>query len=115
MKVLFETLDMSVTMAALGRCHVLPHLLVVGAGNSHDQGPVGSYRRPSGERGGDGGSISGEIGPPPPPHVSMTPPGLTGSDSYRLKEMEEEDCCPACSREALPQGWQIVGTVHGAA
>jgi hypothetical protein len=40
---------------------------------------------------------------------------MTGSDLYRLKEMEEEDCCPTRSREALPQRWQIVGTVYGAA
>ena len=94
---------------------MLSHLLVVGARNSHDQGPTGSCRRPSGERGGGGGSISGEIGPPPPPHVSLTPPGLAGFDSDRLKELEEEDYCLAGSREALPQGWQIVGIVHGAA
>ena len=72
---------------------MLLHLLVMGVGNSHDQDPAGSYRRSSGERGGSGGgSISEEIGSPPPPHVSLTPPGLTGSDSERLKEMEEEDC-----------------------
>ena len=94
---------------------MLPHLLVVGAGNSLDQGPARSYRRPSEERGGGGGSNSGEIGPPPPPHVSLTPPGLTGYVSDRLKEMEEEDCCLARSREALPQRWQIVDTVYGAA
>jgi len=82
---------------------------------SYDQGPAGSCRRPSGERGGGGGSISGEIGSPPPPQVSLTPPGLTGSDLDRLKEMEEENGCLASSREAFPQGWQIVGTVHGAA
>ena len=82
---------------------MLPHLLVVGAGNSHKQGPAGSCSRPSGERGGGGDSISGEIGPPPPPHVSLTPPGLTGSDSDRLKETEEKDRCLACSREELPQ------------
>ena len=93
---------------------MLPHLLVVGAGHSHDQGPAGSCKRPSGERGGGGDSIGGEIGPLPPPQVSLTPPGLRGSDSDRLKEMEEEDCCPARSQEALPQRWQIVGTVYGA-
>jgi len=80
---------------------MLPHLLVVGAGYSHDHGPTGSCKRPSGERG--GGSISGEIGPPPPPHVSLTPPGLTGSILDRLKKMEKEDCCLVSSREELPQ------------
>ena len=76
------------------------------------QGPAGGL---SGERGGGGGSIIGESGPPPPPQVSLTPPGLTGSDLDRLKEIEEEDCCLASIREAMPQGWHIVGTVHGAA
>jgi hypothetical protein len=83
---------------------MLPHLLVVDARNSLDQGPAGSCRRPSGERGAVGGPISGEIGPPPPPLVSLTPPGLTGYDLDKLKETEEEDSCLACSREELPQG-----------
>jgi hypothetical protein len=82
---------------------MLPRLLVmVGAGNSDDQDPDGSCRRPSGERGGGGGPISGDSGPPPPPHVSLIPPGLMGSDSYRLKEPAKEECCPIGSREALP-------------
>ncbi len=83
---------------------MLPHLLVVGARNSHDHGPAGSCRRPSEDRGGGGGSISGEVGPPLPLQVSLTPSGVTGSHSEKLKETEEEDCCLACSREELPQG-----------
>jgi hypothetical protein len=83
-------------------------LLVVGARNFDDQGPAGSCRRLSGERGGGGGPIGGEIYPPPPSHVSLTPPGVTGYDSERLKEMEEEVCCLTSSREALPHGWRIV-------
>ncbi len=71
---------------------MLPHLLVVGARNSHDQDPARSCMRPSGERSGGGGSVSGDIGPPPPPRVSLTPPGLTVSDLDMLKEMKEEDC-----------------------
>jgi hypothetical protein len=103
------------TRFSRGRCKMLPHLLVVGAGNSHDQDPAGSCKRPTGERGGGRRSISGEIGPPPPPQVSLTPPGLTGSDLDRLKEMEEENCCLDSSLEELPRGWHIVGTLHGAA
>ncbi len=38
----------------------------------------------------------------------LTPPGLTGFDSDRLKEMEEKDCYVTDSRKALPQEWQIV-------
>jgi len=81
---------------------MLPHLFVVGAGNSDNQGQAGSCRRLSGERGGGGGPNSGEIGPPPPSHVFLTPPGLPGYDSDRLKEMEEEVYCLTSSREALP-------------
>jgi len=90
------------------RCHMLPHLLLVGALNSSDQDPAGSCRRLSEERGGGGGPISREIRPPLPPHVSFTPPDLTGSDSDRLKDVEEEDCCPIGSRDALSYGRQIV-------
>jgi len=49
--------------AACGSCQMLPHLLVVGAGNSDDPDPVGSGKRPSGDHGG-GGQIGEEIGPP---------------------------------------------------
>ena len=69
---------------------MLPNLLVVGARISYDQAPVGSCRRLNGERGGGGCPISGEIGPPPPAHVYLTPPGLASSDSDRSKEMEEK-------------------------
>ena len=87
---------------------MLPHLPVVGAGKSDDQGPAGSCRGLSGERVGGGGPISGEMRPPPLSQVSLTPPGMTGYDSNRLKEMEEEVCYLIASREALPHGWQIV-------
>jgi hypothetical protein len=73
---------------------MLPHLLLVGTRNSNDQGPVGPCMRPSGERGDGSGPINGEIGPPPPPQVSLTPPGMTSFDSYMLKDLEEEDRCP---------------------
>jgi len=80
---------------------MLPHLLVVGAGDSDDHG---SCMRRSGKRGGRGGPISEDIGPPPPSHVPLTSLGLTGSDSDKLKEMEEEDCYLTGSWEALPHG-----------
>ena len=49
---------------------MLPHLLVVGDGNSDEPDPAGSGKRPSGEhRGGGGGQIGVEIGPPPLPPV----------------------------------------------
>ncbi len=95
------------TTIARGRYKMLPHLLVVGVRNSDDQGPDGSCKRLSGERGGGGGPISGEIGPSPPSHGSLTPPGLTSFNLGRLKEMEE-DCYTISSREALPCGWHIV-------
>ena len=63
---------------------------------------LGPSRRPSEERGGGSGSIGGEIGPPSPSHVSRTPYGLTGFDSYRGQKMEVEVNCHACSKEALP-------------
>jgi len=51
---------------------MLPHLLVVGAGNSGDLDPAGSGRGPSGEQGGGGGGqIGEEIKPPPLPPVSF--------------------------------------------
>jgi hypothetical protein len=81
---------------------MLPHLLVVGAGNSDDHGPAGACKRLSGERSGGGGPISGQIGTPLPSHLSLTPPGLKSYDSERLQEMEEADYCPMDSREALP-------------
>ena len=87
---------------------MLPHLLVVGVGNAEEQSPAGSCMRLSEERGGGGGLFSIEFGPPPPSQVSLTPPGLTGSDSDRLMEMKEEDCYLIGSREALPSGGQIV-------
>ena len=53
------------TGAARGRCLMLPHLLVVGAGNCEDPDPVGSGRMPSGQHSGDGGcQIGEEIGRP---------------------------------------------------
>jgi hypothetical protein len=48
---------------------MLPHLLVVGARNSDDQGPA--EKGLSGEHGDGGGPINGEIGPPPPSQVSL--------------------------------------------
>jgi len=48
-------------------CQMLPHLLVVGVGNSDDPDLAGSGKKPSGEHGGGGGcQIGEEIGPPPP-------------------------------------------------
>jgi hypothetical protein len=70
---------------------MLFHLLVVGAINSNDQGPVGPCKRLNGERGDGGGPIGGEIGPPPPSQVSLTPLGLTSTKSQRLKELEEAE------------------------
>ncbi len=81
---------------------MLPHLLVVGDGNSNDQGPVGPCTRTSGERGGGGGPTGGEIGPPLPSHVSLTSPGLTGTNSERLTELEEVERYPIGSHEAMP-------------
>ena len=97
------------------KCQMLPHLLAVGARNSEDRGPTRSCKGLSGERGGGGGPISKGSGSRRRHGCLRTPPGLTGSNSDKLKEMEGEGCCLACSRKALPQGWQIVGTVHGAA
>ena len=58
--------------AARGSCKMLPHLLVVGGGNSDELDPVGSGRRPSGKHGGGGGGqIGEEIGPPPLPPFSF--------------------------------------------
>ncbi len=73
---------------------MIPRLLVT----PMTKGLVEPCKRLSGERGGGSGMISREIGTPPPSHVSLTPPGLTGYDSKRLKEMEEEDSCPMGSR-----------------
>jgi hypothetical protein len=101
------------TMNARGRWQMLPQLLLVGAGNSDDHGPAGSCRRLSGERGGAGGPISGEVGSLPPSHVALTPPGLTGSDLDRMKETKEEECGPMGSRKALPYGWRILYAIHG--
>ena len=47
------------TGAARGRCQMLPHLLVVGAGNSGDPGPAGRGRRLSGEHSGGCAARSG--------------------------------------------------------
>jgi hypothetical protein len=56
------------TGAARGRCQMLPHLLVVGARNSHDPGPAGRGRRLSGEHSGGSGRLIGEeIGMPSSP------------------------------------------------
>ena len=76
---------------------MLPHLLVMGTRNFYDQGPGGPCRRPSGERGGGDGPIGGEIGPLPSSKLSMTPPGLTGTNSERSKKLEEVESCPICS------------------
>ena len=57
------------TGAARGRCPMLPHLLVVGVGNSRDPGSDERGWRLSGEHSGGGGSpIGEEIGMPSPPH-----------------------------------------------
>ena len=51
------------TGAARERCEMLPHLLVVGAGNSRDPaGPAGRGRRLSGERSVGGGRPIGDAG-----------------------------------------------------
>jgi hypothetical protein len=89
---------------------MIPHLLVVGARNSDDMGPDWPCKRLSGERGGRGGPISEEIGTPLPSNVSLTPTGLTGYDSERLKETEEEVCCP----RGQPGGAAIRGTYRRA-
>ncbi len=81
---------------------MLPHLLVVGVVNSDDQGPTRPCMRLSGEHGGGGGPVGGEIEPPPPSHVSSTPPGMRGLYYDKLKELEDEVCCPIYSEESLP-------------
>ncbi len=59
--------------------------------------------------GGGGGPIGGEIGPPPPSHVSLTPPDLTGIDSERWQELEEVERCSVGSQEELPCEQRVVG------
>jgi hypothetical protein len=87
---------------------MLPYPLVVGAGNSNDQGPAWPCKRPSGGQGGGGGLIKGEIGPPPPSNASLTPPGLTGKDLKRWQVLEEVDRCPANNHVELPWGQRVV-------
>jgi hypothetical protein len=41
-------------------------------------------------------------------HMCLLSFGLAGLDSEKLKELEEEDCCPICIQEALPYGRQVV-------
>ncbi len=66
---------------------MVSHLLVVGVGNSDNQGPAGSCKRLNKERGGGDRPINGEIGTPPQSHVSLTPPSLTG---YDFKEADRD-------------------------
>jgi hypothetical protein len=85
------------------------YVIEVGARNSNEHDSARRSLRPSGERGGGDDPIDGAIVPPlPPSHVPLIPPGLTGTDSKRLKEPEEAESCPSGSKEASPYGQDIV-------
>ena len=79
------------TGAARGRYQMLPHLLVVGASNSRDPGPVGRGRRLSGEHnGGSGRPIGEEIGMPSPPQGPPAARSDGNTKSYRGREEQED-------------------------
>ncbi len=67
---------------------MLPHLLVVSAGNSRDPGPVGRGRRLSGEHsGGCGRPIGEEIGLPSSPQG----PPVARSDGHKNSDRGKEE------------------------
>jgi hypothetical protein len=67
-----------------------PHLLVVGAGNSRDPGPVWLMQEAKRGIGGGGGAIGVEIAPPPHHRCLRTPPGLTVTETQTGWKEEEE-------------------------
>ena len=92
-------------------CRKSPHLLVVGARNSRDPGPVWLRQEAKRGNGGGGGAIGVEIAPPPHRMCLRTPPGLTGnrnSDKLEGGGGEEKTAVTIARRCCeIGRGWRL--------
>ncbi len=88
-----------------------PHLLVVGARNSRDFGPVWLRQEAKRGIGGGGGAIGVEIAPPPHRRCLRTPPGLAGNGNLDRLEGggREEKTAVTTTRRCCQfgMGWRL--------